>query len=308
MFENISTLPLKGDWKTCLEAAYLEDFFKNLQEKIGSLFKIFHFHILHLNLGTGRIDLPHFGKNHILLWLSDESSQLPEDIPSKFGLVLKSYHLPKNSPPNVLPFPLCGSSAVIHKEPSPFGSRHTSVFFSGNLNKNRAELFYRLKFHFIDIIPCFPNSILIQGILSQLARKLPFNRDLSYIISDSTIIFNQTFRSGFAENEYAKILSDSRICICPRGFSTPETIRHYEAMRLGCVLLSSPLPNSPYYFGSPIIEIPSWRNIRKKIISMLSNQEELCSISNATLNWWNERISPNAVAETVQKEIKRIYL
>jgi hypothetical protein len=306
MFANIHTLPNRGDWTLCLEGAYLEAFFIKLRRGLGRRFETFDFHILHHNLANGPLRLPNLGKNNILIWLSDESSALPDDIPPKFELILKSYHLPKSKPRNVLPFPLCGCSQVIKKEPIPFFNRSTSVFFAGNLNKNRLELFCRIKFSFLDKIASFPKSTAIKGIFSKLARKLPLERDLSNKIPKSRILFNKSFRSGFDEKDYAAFLADSKICLCPKGFHTSETIRHFEAMRLGCVIISEPLPDSPFYKHSPIIELPSWQNLRQNIERLLSNPEQLGEASRATLNWWHTRISPKAVAENVEQYLHSI--
>ncbi len=300
---NITTLPIGGDWRKSLEAAYLEDFFNKIHSLLPHRFTDFHFHILHHNLAAAPLDLPNFGKNHILIWLSDESSQLPPDIFRKFQFILKSYHLPSDTPPNVHPFPLCGSNSVIRTPPTQFSSRKTTVFFSGNLNKNRAELFYRLKFPSLQSFS-FPNSSFLLGALSALTKKLTWNTNLSSSIPGSYLAFTKSFRSGLSETEYASKLSDTQICLCPKGFHTTETIRHFEAMRLGCVILSSPLPPSPFYNGSPILEIPNWRNLRTSIIDLLANPASLEAISRSTLSWWETKVSAHAMAIQTAEYLK----
>jgi hypothetical protein len=296
VFSNIVTEPIGGLWQECFEGAFLQEYFEQLQLLLGDDFRGWKFHLLHHNLAVLPLKLPSFGKGHVLIWFSDESSGPADDAARKFEYVFKCYALPKPCSSNVYPFPLFGCSAVLGQRPLPIADRKHDVFFSGNLNRNRVGLFLRLTFPAFDQLPSIPLGTRTQRCLAAACRLLNALRLRQASLASSFIQFNHGFARGLPPKDYAAQLARAKICLCPPGFITNETIRHFEAMSLGCVVLSELLPPSPFYQGSPIFQFPGWRGVRQKIISLLHDQQQLAQVSSNTQAWWREYCSPKAAA------------
>jgi len=296
-FKNVLHEDLGIDWVKLLEATYLERFFESLREYMGESFEQFRFLIINKNSRWSRIDPPIRGKDVVLLWLGDEEGTIPHELSGDFRLILKSYWPISESLGNMHPFPLCGSSAVLEKDPVPIEERKTWVFFSGNLNANRVD-FYR---QFIPWggfppgnLPLLARKLIARGLGTRPGRLLP--RDFSASFPDSVIRFTGGFAQGYPIGEFAARLAEARIAICPPGFTSPETIRHFEAMSHGCVVLSARLPTNVLYRASPVIEIEKWSSLHSVLADMLNHPSRLAEISQSTYEWWNRVLSPKAMA------------
>jgi len=183
--------------------------------------------------------------------------------------------------------------------------RKYSVFFSGNLNSGRLQLFYYLLFGKI------PSRIIHKGIKNifiriNLIKKLLVLLKFDSKIPDAYIRFTDGFKKGLSPERYSEIIADSKIILCPKGFNLPETFRHYEAMRAGCVIISEKLPSTHFYKDSPIIQIDNWEEGLKIAAELINNNAELEKMSKMTINWWKNRCSENAVAQYIIKCIKSI--
>lgn len=305
-FENVLHEDLGIDWAKLLEATYLVRFFESLQEHMGESFEQFRFLIINKNSRWSRIDPPIRGKDVVLLWLGDEEGTIPHELSGDFRLILKSYWPISESVGNMHPFPLCGSSAVLEKDPVPIEERKTGVFFSGNLNANRVD-FYR---QFIPWggfpprnLPLLARKLIARGLGTRPGRLLP--RDFSASFSDSVIRFTGGFAQGYPIGEFAARLADARIAICPPGFTSPETIRHFEAMSHGCVVISSPLPPNPFYRGGPVIQLKNWQLLRPLILNLIEDAESLGETSRLTRSWWENHCSPEALAQKITSVLKK---
>jgi hypothetical protein len=296
LMENITKLPSGGDWTGSFEGAWLQEYFSGLKDIIGGAFERWTFHVLHHNCELEPVSLRHHGKGHVLIWLGDESSSPGEDVAGKFEHVFKSYALPEHRPPNVHPLPLFGSAAVLSETGLPFEQRRTQVFFSGNLNRNRAGLFWRFMFPAIDNVRMPSPSIRVRRFFSMLTKAAARFVHPTPTLPSSCISFNRGFRTGLSESEYAHQLADTMVCLCPPGFITNETIRHFEAMSMGCVVVSKRLPPSCYYDESPIIQIDDWQGILARLRNLLQDSSNLKAVSMATRSWWREHCSPSAAA------------
>lgn len=296
-FSNVYNGVPSEDVFDCLEGAYLHDFFVTLRERMGSKFDHWRFLVIHHNRKYGSPSLPVSGKDVVLIWLSDESGHVPIELRESFKLILKSYWPHKEPVDNIHPFPLCGCSEVLHTPPKPFAERQISVFFLGNLNANRLD-FYR-QFNWLRSVPPFdlrsyPLRLALLKVLK--ATKVNYNRDFSGSFTDSFIRFTGGFRQGLKPNEYAIKLADTKIALCPPGFHSAETIRHFEAMRMGCVVVSAPLPPNPFYDDSPVVHLRSWRDLHSSIDALLPDQKRLLMLSEQTTMWWEAKCSPAALA------------
>ena len=296
-FKNVLHEELGTEWGKLLEASYLVRFFQSLRELMGESFEQFRFLIINKNSRWSRIEPPIRGKDVVLLWLGDEEGTIPHELSRDFRLILKSYWPMSESVGNMHPFPLCGSSAVPEKDPIPIQERKTRVFFSGNLNANRVD-FYRQfirwgQFPSVNL-PLLARKLIARGLGTRIGRQLP--RDFSASFPDSVISFTGGFAQGYPIGEFVARLADARIAICPPGFTSPETIRHFEAMSHGCVVLSAKLPTNVLYRASPFIEIENWSSLYWVLNDLLNQPSLLTQISQSTYEWWNRVLSPKAMA------------
>jgi len=55
--------------------------------------------------------------------------------------------------------------------------------------------------------------------------------------SDGYLLVNDDFNSGLPKGAYARLLSDTKVVLCPRGFRAVETYRLYEALEAGAIPL-----------------------------------------------------------------------
>jgi hypothetical protein len=304
-FDNVYAAAASNNAFDCLEGAYLRDFFVALRKQLGSAFNKWRFLVIHHNQKYGPPPLRISGKDTVLLWLSDETAHVPLELSDSFKLILKSYWPHQTSIDNIHPFPLCGCSEVLSSTPIPLSSRKVSVFFSGNLNANRLDFFRQ--FSWLRKFPPFDiaSYSLRLGLLKAM-KVLPvkIDRDYSSSFNNAYIHFTNGFKQGLSPNTYADLLSQSKIALCPAGFQSPETIRHFEAMRLGCIVISSPLPQNQFYQNSPIIQIQSWRKLYEAIGKLLADHDEMMRLSSKTLAWWEAHCSPRAISTIAEKFLR----
>lgn len=299
---NVIHAELGHQWPKMLEGTYLTEFFTELKAFDPLGFQKFRFLIVNKNTRHGPVVPPFSGKDVVLIWLSDEKSSIPdEDFSSRFKLVLKSYWPLESGVRNIMPFPLCGASEVLKTKPIEWACRGTQVFFTGNLNANRVDFFRQ--FNILRNLPPWDLAFYWQRrAYWEMVTRWPFSfrRDFSATFPNSLIRFTQTFGSGMAPHIYAQNLANSKIAICPPGFTSAETIRHFEAMRLGCIIISTPLPPSSFYKGSPIIELKSWGRLHRCIFQLIDEQFSLLQArAEETSAWWISRASPHALAKKV---------
>jgi hypothetical protein len=182
-------------------------------------------------------------------------------------------------------------------ESVPFEERTVPVFFSGYLNRNRVDLLKQLRR--IPWLPRrnLPNNKYIREIVRRAVEKLITERSFPDLIPGAILAFTEWFAKGLPPEEYAKTLANTKIAICPPGFESHETIRHWEAMRLSCVIISAPLPPNRFYHESPIIQLEDWSELRPLLDRLLSDPDDLRRRHEATVDWWNKKCSETAVAD-----------
>ncbi len=170
--------------------------------------------------------LPSAGpRKRVLLYISDEMSRVPRQLCDKFFAIFKCY-LPSDRglPGNLLPLPL-GCTAGFTDRPMRLpAERPINVFFSGNLNANRQPLYRELTW--LRRLPCRARWTLR---LMHRAGWLP--QDCSRVFPASYIRFTDGFQRGMSGEDYCRALYDAKIALCPSGFASRESFRHYEALR-----------------------------------------------------------------------------
>ena len=288
------------------ETLFLSRIFGCLEKEMGARFKDFTFVVhrrKHFELAGFPIPLDQGGANRILIVISDEGEVFPVGQFSSYREIFRSYGARNPQRTNVHEFPVGYFQAAGEQLPIDFEKRETPVFFSGFLNGQRIDLFKQFR-----RVAWLPKKNLRGRKPQELARRLinrfhpEQNFDGAY--PGSLIRFTDGFSKGMAPGEYAATLANTKIAICPPGFVSHETIRHWEAMRLACVIVSAPLPRSSYYNGSPIIELSDWSELRPTLDRLLSDPEELLEIHRAMVRWWAESCSEEVTARSMTKVLQ----
>ena len=98
-----------------------------------------------------------------------------------------------------------------------------------------------------------------------------------------------------AGHTYHTVLAASRLCIAPRGTSH-ETLRIYEGLRLGCVVISDYLPSHPFYQDSPIIQIEDWAELPSLVDELLQDPDRMRALHERGCRYWEDILSEHALA------------
>lgn len=122
------------------------------------------------------------------------------------------------------------------------------------------------------------------------------------IYSSTTPSFNASFDSDGAF--YSDVMSDSKICLAPRG-SSVETFRLFEGMRQGCIVICDRLPGHWFYDDCPAIQIDDWGDLGTTVDGLLSDPERRRDLHERSLLWWRDRCCETAVAATMAGHLGR---
>lgn len=237
-------------------------------------------------------------KKKVLLYFSDEQGEDPVHLSGQYFAIFKSYIPGVSSSPNVFPLPLGYVKGVDELPIQPVNERKHNVFFRGNLNVSRLP-FYK---SFSILGKLLPDNIPGKKFLIKWVVK--WKNDYSQYFPQSIIWFNNSFKSGFSPSEYAGVLADSKVVLCPAGFSSAECFRHYEAMRAGCVIVSEKLPDNELYIGSPIIQIANWKEGLEITARLIREPLELQRIQEEVIVWWRDKWSEKATANFIISKLR----
>lgn len=126
------------------------------------------------------------------------------------------------------------------------------------------------------------------------------------VFNSSYIRFTRFFEAGLSPNDYAKILSQSKIVLSPKGFFNTECFRFYEALRQGCIVITEKLPATDYYDSNYYIEVESWKGFANIVKSLLADKEKMSLLSQKGREYYEEKLSPSGVAKYVASKINLI--
>jgi len=284
------------------ESLFVEKLFGLIKEMMGSGFLDFDFYVFS---HQGKENLPgsisvKSDRKKALVFFSDETGADPSNYADNYFAVFKAYIGTGAAAANVFPLQLGYVKEVPALRAKPINERPINVFFRGNLNFNRIG-FYRslspLKY-------LLPRPRKKYGFYKSFLMKL--QTDFSNYFPDSIISFNQGFKQGYSPEKYGQVLADSRIVLCPKGYTSAECFRHFEAMRAGCVIVSEKLPETDFYRGSPIIQIGDWSEGLKVTKALLSDGARMASIQKETLAWWDSKCSEKATAVYIMEKLRSL--
>jgi hypothetical protein len=282
------------------EKIFLSRVFGLLAAKMGPQFDDWSFTLIYRQAGESdgmSIDLyKNPGKRNALLLLADEHERFPVASTQGFEVVFRQYLNRSENDGRIHSFPVGYHEACGNEAPVPFDQRSIHLFFSGYLNRNRIDFFKQFRKTW-----WLPRRNLggrhIRELSRRLVEKFTKERDFSARYPASIIRFTEWFAKGLPPAEYAATLANTKIAICPTGFISAETIRHWEAMRLGCVIITDTLPANPFYKDSPLIVMSDWSRLHETLKDLQADPAKLQVIHEATVRWWNDVCCEEAVAD-----------
>jgi hypothetical protein len=291
-FNNVSDL---GNMSLSdrMEGNYWIEVLSHLSEHMGSDFSKLNFQFYSLTSYQKPIDFSSVDPNTVLIVLSDNSQRHYLEQFKKFRAVFKVHMLVEKE--NVFPVPLGYTNMHLRGCQKSCEQREANVFYSGNINAFRVDLWRALQFKRPIPRQNIKQRSLHRGLV-YLIRKLNLQHDFDSVFPDSYMRFTSGFATGMGAEEYSYRLATSKIALSPHGFWRAECFRHFEAMRAGNVIISDKLPDTWYFKDSPIIQIEHWSQLRGVVNTLLSDGDRLIEIQKETIAWWENHCSPKAVA------------
>ncbi len=286
---------------TLQETEYLLGIFSKFLELEPGLFNNYDFFVFSSrNREIQPASLKVEKTNKILIYLSDGNPDIPSHLAEHYHLVFK-HHLPYHPKAKTRVFPLPLGYVKGYKPiPIDFLKRDINVFFSGQINTNRID-FYK-QFSNLNFLP----NVFIRNSMYHKFLKSFFKMEFIEKKNGYYINFTRQFKAGLSIAKYSELLGNTKIALCPGGYTNPETFRHCEALMSGCVIISDMLPDLPYYGGSPIIQVDNWKEGMKKVRQLLKNPEEMLEIHKQSHAWYENHFSEKAVAKYMIDTIKAI--
>jgi hypothetical protein len=233
----------------------------------------------------------------ILFYISEETGFVPEHLRPYFKAIFKT-HIAYEPGGNIHSLTLGYIDEVIFSTDNlpAIEDRKINIFFSGNLQKNRSDL-YR-QFSILRFIPLPILVNLIRGPLRNIFLKL-FGSDFSSETKKIKVKFTDGFMKGYSKNEYKDYLLQTKILLCPKGFQMTETFRLFEGLNAGCIVISEKLPEVDIYRDVPVIQIDSWEKGLETAEELLSNPLLLRKIQYDGIVWWKDNCTYSAVAKRI---------
>jgi hypothetical protein len=242
------------------------------------------------------------GKSKVLIYVSDETSSIPLELGRHCVAIFKAY-LPQEFPEQRLyALPLGYVRGVPAYDSIPLIQRRTNVFFSGTIHRSRASFGQTLVY--LAGKSKHRTELKNPDLTPTPSRDSGILYDWSCAFPDSYICITTGFSKGLNRTSYGAKLCDSKIALCPGGWQSSETFRHYEAMRAGCIVISDRLPDTRLYRNSPIIQLADWTYLDRTIENLLGDTARMVALQGDTLNWWKTVCSESAVAAFIHEQLR----
>ncbi len=253
--------------------SYEYDYFKSITDKIDLDTKI---DIVFMKWDA---KVPDTENKCVLFVTSDEHHRQHPHLVEKdnVAMVFRNY-IPEKYHHKVRALPL-GYLQGFEHEDTDFNERQYSFSFSGTLPDP----------------PCEPTRQYLYRALDRMPKDL-----------DGFVLFYKGWAKGLDMEEYSKLMYDSKIALCPNGYTSAETFRYFEAAKAGCVIISEPKPYTWFYSDGPHIEISNWLDLPNLLPNLLKDKQKLEYYHKRTKQWWEDNCSPQAVANYVMDELNEI--
>jgi hypothetical protein len=111
-------------------------------------------------------------------------------------------------------------------------------------------------------------------------------------------------RNAQAFDTYSQKMMNTRICLAPRG-TLPDTFRHFEGMRAGCLVVGNPVPVEPYLYGAPMLLINHWCEINGILKKYGRNNDFIQEMGDKGNAWWHAHCTPELVGRYIAGELNK---
>ena len=284
---------------------FINKFLLNLSIIMGKNFKYYNFYIYTSN---NIYELPKSIKiNHpkkILIYISNETDYIPSNMEKHFFCIFKCYLPYQLKKSNIFSFPINIIPDISIKKIIPIDKRKIDIFFIGNLNRSRLD-FFRAFYSDFKIFSKFSYKFIYSFLARTGLIKKLINKDLSNKINGNNFIkFTNGFNTGIQYDKYLKLLNNSKVVLCPKGFMSSETFRHFEAIRAGSVVVTEKLPNTYFYKKFPFVRINNWTVGLRKIEKLILDVNRLKKIQKKNRVFYDNNLSEAGTAKYVFKILK----
>jgi hypothetical protein len=116
---------------------------------------------------------------------------------------------------------------------------------------------------------------------------------------NQNIIQTDGFRQGDSIQTYVETLSNTKICLVPKGLSR-ETFRYTEAFASGCIVITTEKLSVWFYEKSPAYFVKNWSVVDDEFIENILNQD-LKIEKEKSLQYYKEYLSPEATTNYIIK-------
>lgn len=284
------------------EHIYLIKLFEIIKFKLSTEFESFHFYILfshNHNVIPFSKAIKH--ENKILFWFSEESGDFPSSLINDYKLIFKSYI--KKEDKNVFSNPLGCVNEFFLSNVSTDCQKDISLFFSGNLNPKRYNLyslFFLKKYRFFKFLNLVSFPFYRFFFFKLRVYNLSIKR-LNYVV-----LFSNKFKSGLSYNKYNIYLKRANYVICPSGFQSNETFRHIEALANNCIVISEPMPDVSIYFENPFLIFRNKLELKSIINDIENNHINYQEIKTKHEKFYNNNFSLDSFSNNVVQKCKNI--
>jgi hypothetical protein len=133
---------------------------------------------------------------------------------------------------------------------------------------------------------CFMGQVHAQGARAKMIDSLKKTGGEYYCNVNST----WQSKDSLVTQDYKKILEQSIFIPCPRGNSSPDTFRLYEAIEAGSIPVVERDEYWENLFGKdhPIIQVSDWNKAANDIIALSKESQWLEEYSIKLSSWWNK--------------------
>ena len=198
---------------------------------------------------------------------------------------------PLRKQPLTLRIPL-GYHSQVEVPYIPIKDRALDMFFAGEVRHPVAKTSYK-----------YYTSTSKFEVRGQLWRELTKLKN-DWIIDFGAIASVDNKRNAQAFDTYSEKMMNTRICLAPRG-TLPDTFRHFEGMRAGCLIISNPVPVEPYLYGAPMLLINHWRELEGILKKYGRNNDFIEEMGNKANAWWNTKLTPEIIGRYIASELNK---
>jgi hypothetical protein len=183
---------------------------------------------------------------------------------------------------------------------TPLEERSTDVFFAGSLlhDMERKRGWKRV----VKRLAGNPKRVYRESMIKELDRFRSRHPGLT-----AKVTISGDFRDLVDDEvtSYADDMMDARIALVPRG-TAAESYRLFEAWRYGCIVICEALPPRPFLQGGPAITLRAWTELEQAMWDLLSDPARQQALHAASLAWWRDVCSEEAVGRRVASELEAL--